>query len=62
MGAGGERHGRGHHYPWGNDREPDGRHRMNVFQGTFPGHDTGDDGWVGTCPVGTFRPTSRAVR
>ena len=36
------------------DREPDGRHLMNVFQGTFPGHDTGDDGWVGTCPVGSF--------
>ena len=48
--------GVGHHYPWGNDREPDGRHRMNVFQGPFPGHDTGDDGWVGTCPVGTFPP------
>ena len=27
---------------------------MNVFQGTFPEHDTGDDGWVGTCPVGSF--------
>ena len=46
----------GHHYPWGDDREPDGRHLMNVFQGTFPGHDTGDDGWVGTCPVGSYPP------
>lgn len=44
----------GHHFPWGDEREPDGEHRMNVFQGTFPQHDTGDDGWVGTCPVGTF--------
>jgi sulfatase modifying factor 1 len=44
----------GHHYPWGDEREPGGAHRMNVFQGTFPRHDTGDDGWVGTCPVGTF--------
>lgn len=44
----------GHHFPWGADREPDGEHRMNVFQGTFPQHDTGEDGWVGTCPVGSF--------
>jgi sulfatase modifying factor 1 len=44
----------GHHYPWGDEREPGGAHRMNVFQGTFPHHDTGDDGWAGTCPVGAF--------
>ena len=46
----------GHHFPWGDEREPDGEHRMNVFQGSFPGHDSGADGWVGTCPVGTFPP------
>ena len=50
--ARGGRHG--DHYPWGDDREPLGRHLINVFQGTFPGHDTGEDGWVGTCPVGNF--------
>jgi formylglycine-generating enzyme required for sulfatase activity len=44
----------GHHFPWGDDLEPDGEHRMNVFQGDFPGHDTGADGWVGTCPVGSY--------
>ena len=44
----------GHHFPWGDEREPEGEHRMNVFQGVFPQHDTGDDGWVGTCPVGSF--------
>jgi sulfatase modifying factor 1 len=44
----------GRHYPWGDEREPGGEHRMNVFQGHFPHHDTGDDGWVGTCPVGSF--------
>jgi formylglycine-generating enzyme required for sulfatase activity len=27
---------------------------MNVFQGQFPGGNTGADGWVGTCPVGSF--------
>lgn len=44
----------GHHFPWGDEREPEGVHRMNVFQGSFPHRDTGDDGWVGTCPVGAF--------
>ena len=44
----------GDHFPWGDEREPGGGHRMNVFQGEFPGHDTGADGWVGTCPVGSF--------
>ncbi|MEQ6902884.1 formylglycine-generating enzyme family protein [Nocardioides sp. YIM 152588] len=44
----------GQHYPWGAEREPGGEHRMNVFQGTFPGGDTGEDGWVGTAPVGSF--------
>ena len=46
----------GTHYPWGEEREPDGRHLMNVFQGQFPGGDTGADGWIGTCPVGSYPP------
>jgi formylglycine-generating enzyme required for sulfatase activity len=46
----------GAHYPWGHEREPDGEHLMNVFQGEFPGGDTGADGWIGTCPVGSFPP------
>jgi formylglycine-generating enzyme required for sulfatase activity len=46
----------GCHFPWGDELEPGGEHRMNVFQGEFPGHDTGADGWVGTCPVGSFPP------
>jgi formylglycine-generating enzyme required for sulfatase activity len=43
-------------FPWGHDREPGGEHRMNVFQGSFPSGDTGADGWIGTCPVGSFAP------
>jgi sulfatase modifying factor 1 len=43
-------------FPWGDDLEPGGEHRMNVFQGTFPGDDTGDDGWVGTAPVDAYAP------
>ena len=29
-----------------------------VFQGTFPGQDTGADGWIGTCPVTAFQPNA----
>jgi formylglycine-generating enzyme len=43
-------------FPWGDELEPGGRHRMNVFQGTFPKHDTGADGWVGTAPVDAYEP------
>ena len=41
-------------FPWGNERDPDGEHRMNVWQGTFPTHNTLEDGWLGTCPVDAF--------
>ena len=29
---------------------------MNVFQGTFPGDNTGADGYAGTAPVDAFPP------
>lgn len=41
-------------FPWGDDLTPGGEHRMNVFQGDFPGANTGADGWIGTCPVDAF--------
>jgi formylglycine-generating enzyme required for sulfatase activity len=43
-------------FPWGEDIEPGGEHRMNVFQGTFPGGNTGADGFAGTAPVDAFAP------
>jgi formylglycine-generating enzyme required for sulfatase activity len=43
-------------FPWGDDLEPGGEHRMNVFQGTFPGANTGADGYVATAPVDAFPP------
>jgi formylglycine-generating enzyme required for sulfatase activity len=48
-------------FPWGDDLEPGGEHRMNVFQGKFPAHDTGADGFVGTSPVGAFAPNDLGV-
>jgi formylglycine-generating enzyme len=48
----------GQPFPWGAELEPGGRHRMNVFQGRFPDHDTAADGWHGTCPVDAFPPNA----
>jgi formylglycine-generating enzyme len=41
-------------FPWGDDLEPGGEHRMNVFQGVFPGANAGDDGWFGTAPADAY--------
>ena len=41
-------------FPWGNELEPGGEHRMNVWQGTFPSDNTAADGWRGTAPVDAF--------
>ena len=46
----------GQPFPWGDQLEPDGAHRMNVFQGEFPGGNTGADGYLGTAPVDAFEP------
>jgi formylglycine-generating enzyme required for sulfatase activity len=41
-------------FPWGDELEPGGEHRMNVWQGTFPSENTLEDGFLGTCPVDAF--------
>jgi formylglycine-generating enzyme required for sulfatase activity len=46
----------GRRYPWGDDLMPGGEHRCNIWQGTFPSDNTGDDGWLGTAPVTAYRP------
>jgi len=43
-------------FPWGDELEPGGEHRMNVFQGTFPAENTMDDGYAGPSPVDSFPP------
>jgi formylglycine-generating enzyme required for sulfatase activity len=43
-------------YPWGNQLTPDGKHRMNVWQGKFPVDDTGQDGFRGAAPVDSYEP------
>ena len=43
-------------YPWGDDLTPGGRHHCNVWQGSFPVHNTVADGYAGTSPVRAYRP------
>jgi formylglycine-generating enzyme required for sulfatase activity len=45
-----------HRFPWGDELEPGGEHRMNVWQGAFPADNTCADGWYGTAPVTAFPP------
>lgn len=46
----------GKRYPWGDDLRPAGEHQCNIWQGKFPEHNTGDDGYHGTAPVTAFEP------
>jgi sulfatase modifying factor 1 len=41
-------------YVWGDEFKPGGKYMANTWQGLFPVRDTGEDGFVGTSPVGSF--------
>lgn len=46
-------------YPWGEEEpgdDPTDATRCNIWQGRFPDHDMGADGWRGTAPVDAFPP------
>lgn len=45
-------------YPWGDELTPGGRHLCNVWQGDFPHHDSGEDGWTTVAPAGAFPPNA----
>jgi formylglycine-generating enzyme required for sulfatase activity len=45
-------------FPWGDELEPNGEHRMNVFQGEFPARNSGSDGYLATAPVDAFPPNA----
>jgi formylglycine-generating enzyme len=49
-------HEPGRIFPWGSELTPGGAHRCNVWQGTFPGRNTGEDGYRGRAPVDAFAP------
>ncbi|WP_431933059.1 formylglycine-generating enzyme family protein [Nonomuraea jabiensis] len=47
----------GARYPWGDDLlDARGDWQANIWQGSFPDHDTAEDGWAGTAPVRSYRP------
>ena len=45
-------------YVWGDEFRPGGKWMANTFQGHFPDKNTGEDGFVGAAPVGSFPPNS----
>uniref|UniRef100_A0A3B3Y4G9 Sulfatase-modifying factor enzyme-like domain-containing protein n=1 Tax=Poecilia mexicana TaxID=48701 RepID=A0A3B3Y4G9_9TELE len=45
-------------YPWGNKLNPKGQHYANLWQGDFPVHNSGEDGYVKTSPVMSFPANS----
>jgi sulfatase modifying factor 1 len=46
----------GRTFPWGDELTLGGVHRCNVWQGSFPLRDTGEDGFRGRAPVDAFEP------
>lgn len=46
----------GRSFIWGNEAVPDGRFLANFWQGDFPWRNTGEDGFAGSAPVGSFAP------
>ncbi|WP_443066084.1 formylglycine-generating enzyme family protein [Streptomyces sp. NBC_00569] len=45
----------GARFPWGDELLPRGQHRCNIWQGRFPQDNTGEDGYLGTAPVKSYR-------
>ncbi|NNC42217.1 MAG: formylglycine-generating enzyme family protein [Acidimicrobiia bacterium] len=43
-------------WPWGDDFRPGGQIKANIFEGSFPDHDTAADGFAGTAPVTAYDP------
>ena len=46
----------GKRLPWGDELQPNGKHRCNVWQGSFPHHNSVEDGYFGTAPAKSYRP------
>jgi formylglycine-generating enzyme len=46
----------GEMYSWGDQFRPNGKWMANTYQGHFPNHDSGNDGFVGLAPVAQYPP------
>ena len=49
-------------YPWGNELTPGNAAAANIWQGTFPAKDRGEDGYTGTSPVTAFPQNGFGLR
>jgi len=45
-------------YAWGDELKPGGHWMANIYEGKFPMHDTGEDGFAGIAPVAQFPPNA----
>lgn len=43
-------------YYWGDEMQPAGQWMANIYQGSFPENDTGEDGYQGVAPVRSYAP------
>jgi formylglycine-generating enzyme required for sulfatase activity len=43
-------------YPWGDEFSPGGKALANIWEGDFPDHNTGADGYAGTAPADSYPP------
>ncbi len=48
-------------FPWGDELEPEGRHRMNVWQGVFPTTNTEADGHYGVAPAKSYKANGHGL-
>jgi len=46
----------GKRFAWGDELRPQGRWMCNIWQGSFPTHNTADDGYLATAPAKSYRP------
>ena len=51
----------GARFAWGDELTPRGRWRLNIWQGTFPTHNTLDDGHLTTAPVKSYPPNGHGL-
>ena len=49
-------------YAWGEVFKPGGQHMANSWQGRFPVHNSREDGWEATSPVGSFPANGYGLR
>ena len=48
-------------YPWGDELNPNGEHRCNIWQGHFPNNNTCMDGHFATAPAKSFPPNDFGI-